>query len=568
VNEACLFAFTQKELSIKSPPKPLKEFDRLADLKAYGILDTAPTQESDDLALLASEICQTPIALISLVDSDRQWFQAKVGLSAPETPREYAFCAHAIVQDEVFVVPDAFKDERFHDNPFVTGAPYVRFYAGAPLKTPSGNNIGTLCVIDSAPRTLTERQYAALKALSRQVVTQFELRKSISQLAGAHEAKSRFLATMSHEIRTPLNAILSFTDLLSDRVADLESRHLLGLVHHSGEALLTVVNDVLEYSRIEAGHLRIHKAAFNLYELARKSIDMISAGAQQAGLAFVLDYDQEAARQFHGDEGRIRQILINLLSNAERYARSRVCLRVEPGPPGIGTRLVRFAVIDDGLGIHPDDQPLLFRSFSQIQSDSAQALKGTGLGLAICKGLVTAMSGTIGLTSTPGEGTVFHFEMPLSAAGLSIDPEVRREEARLHQDTLGRLKILVAEDNPINQRVAEGIFRRLGCKISLASNGKLAVEAVERERFDLVFMDLQMPVLDGLAATREIRQRLGQAIPIYAMTASVLDEDQRRCKEVGMNGFLLKPIEVPKLTEILLAAAEQFEQPSTLDGVG
>lgn len=557
-----------EETVIKAPPKPPNEAERLADLEGYLILDTPPIIETDDLVLLASEICQTPIALVSLIDSDRQWFQAKVGVSVSETPRDRAFCAHAILQDDVFVVPDAFQDERFHDNPLVTHDPHVRFYAGAPLKTPGGQNIGTLCVIDHTPRTLTDRQYQALRALSRQVVTQLELRKSYRNIAQALEAKSRFLANMSHEIRTPLNAIMSFTDLLTDRVADLESQHLLGLVHHSGEALLSVVNDVLEFSRIEAGRLQIHSAPFNLYEMARRSLDMIATGMPRSGVSFVLDYDLDAGRQFYGDEGRVRQILINLLANAQRYARREVRLRIDPGPPGIGKRVIRFSVIDDGEGIREEDQALLFRSFSQIDPANAKKITGSGLGLAICRGLVTAMGGKIGVRSAPGQGTSFAFEIPMSAAGLSVDPEVRKEEARIHQSTLGKLKILVAEDNPINQRVAEGIFRRLGCKISLASNGHLAVEAVERHPFDVVFMDLHMPVLDGLAATQLIRERVGQDLPIFAMTASVLDEDQRKCKDAGMNGFLLKPIEIPKLTEILLTAAERLDANPEAEVVG
>nr|NKX70434.1 GAF domain-containing protein [Alteromonadaceae bacterium A_SAG7] len=199
---------------MKSAPLPQNENERLAELLSYDVLDTEAEQLFDDLTVLASQICETPIALISLIDPNRQWFKSRVGLDAEETSRDIAFCSHAILQDDVFEIPNATLDPRFHDNPLVIGAPDIRFYAGAPLITPSGHAIGTLCAIDSKPRKLTETQKASLQTLSKSVVAHLELKRKNRELERTSQFKSDFLSYVSHEIRTPLNAINTFSHLL------------------------------------------------------------------------------------------------------------------------------------------------------------------------------------------------------------------------------------------------------------------------------------------------------------------------------------------------------------------
>ena len=209
---------------MKSAPLPKDEKERLDALKSYQILDTLPEIDFDDFTKLASYTCGTPIALVSLVDESRQWFKSRFGLEATETPRDVAFCSHTILQDDVFVIPDSHKDERFHDNPLAVGAPHVRFYAGAPLITPSGHKIGTLCVIDHNPREITEEQKEILQAIGRQVINQMELRLSVKDAEQATKMKASFMATMSHEIRTPLNGILGCANILLDRVKSEEDK--------------------------------------------------------------------------------------------------------------------------------------------------------------------------------------------------------------------------------------------------------------------------------------------------------------------------------------------------------
>lgn len=234
-------------------PQPPDELARIEALQAYAILDTPREQAYDDIVALASAICRTPIALVSLVDRDRQWFKAQVGVEAAQTPREHALCAHALLRpDEVMVVNDARADPRFRDNPLVTGQPHIRFYAGAPLITPAGHALGTICVIDRAPRELTAPMVQALRALSRQVVAQLELRRALFAAESAGRAKSAFLQNIGHEVRTPLNGVMGMLELLQATPLDAEQAEYVAIARGAAQTLLQTVQGVLDYSRLEA----------------------------------------------------------------------------------------------------------------------------------------------------------------------------------------------------------------------------------------------------------------------------------------------------------------------------
>ena len=324
-------------------PAPLhpRERERLAALRGSRLLDTGPEQSFDDLVAIAASITKCPISLVSLVDHERQWFKARVGLDATETPRDIAFCAHAILgAGDIFEVPDATRDERFHDNPLVTGDPTVRFYAGVPLLMGDSIPLGTLCVIDRVPRHLTDEQRDLLRRLGRQVVSQIYMREAV-------RAKSDFLATMSHEIRTPMNGIIGMAGLLADTQLDSKQRDYIDTVRECSDGLLLLINDILDFSKIESGHIDLEHAAVDVMQAAEEAISLVAERAQAKQLDLAVRIDPRAPTTVQGDPGRIRQVLVNLLGNAVKFTeRGSVTLLVEPEADQL-----HFSVRDTGIGM-------------------------------------------------------------------------------------------------------------------------------------------------------------------------------------------------------------------------
>jgi PAS domain S-box-containing protein len=950
-------------------PKPANEAERLQALHDLELLDTLPETAFDDIVQIASAVCGVPIALVSLVDSERQWFKARVGLGATETHRDLAFCAHAInTPDPVFEVPDACLDARFATNPLVTEAPSIRFYAGTPLLTPEGHAIGTLCVIDSVPQKLNPAQSEALVALGRRVMSEVELRSSVKRLQGtrreleqtrvvadqravllesilesipsaviavdaqqnllvynsaaaaitgftaaevpkdrwewpqrlgvhnaatgkildsseltmdrvmrgepavqtdlmfrnerhpepryvrarasaitmstpdgtgrgavlvmndvtdrrlaeaalkssesryrflseaiplqiwtarpdgkldyvnrftanylghpieqlleegwpgwkkllhpddlkrcfkrwmhsvktgepydieyrmlrhdgkfcwnlsrglafknaagqiekwfgstieieeiknaqrlaedATRAKSAFLSSMSHEIRTPMNAVIGMTSILLDSSLNEEQRESAEVIRTSGDHLLTVINDILDYSKIEAGKLDLERNAFSVRECIEGALDLVASNASVQGVE--LGYLMEAgmSESVLGDVGRLRQVLLNLLSNAVKFTPAGGEVMVEAREQRLdnGWHRIEFSVSDSGLGIDPEKAPLLFQPFVQADSSTTRKFGGTGLGLSISRRLVEAMGGTIAVDSTPGHGSVFHFHIvvePAAATGRHTPPaglpqltgrrvlivddiEINRrilihyvrswgmvpyttglprealewlsrgdvfdlalfdfhmpeidgltlsrrarehvpglpivilssasldaadiaivsgallkpiKPARLLEAIAGLLtpvsprtvtapsslelprelghqhplRLLVVEDNPVNQRVARLLLERMGYGPDFAANGMEALNSVARQVYDVVLMDMQMPVMDGLTATRELCRRYpANSRPrIVGMTANATEEDRLNCLRAGMDDYLAKPVRPAELAAAL-----------------
>lgn len=394
-------------------PFPDNEEERQRMLDELRILDTLEEQAYDDLTLIAAQICDTPIALVSLIDRDRQWFKSHHGLDARETPREFAFCAHVILSDHPLVVEDSQKDARFCDNPLVTSAPHVKFYAGAPLILRKNIRLGTLCVIDDHARSLTDMQKQALEALARQVVSQFELRLKLQVAERLDKVKNEFIAMVNHELRTPLTSINGALSLLRHEVTSTlpaEAMQLVDVALRNSGRLLNIVNDILDVSKLESGKMEMQMTLFSLTDFLKKSVEMNRIYSETFGCQLKLHIpDDIGTMQVKGDESRLMQVMNNLISNAAKFSHAGDTIEISAGSK---KGHLFISVTDHGKGIPEDMQHDLFKKFKQLSLASNDKAPGTGLGLNISKLIVEQHGGTIHCVSVPNEYTTFEFSLP------------------------------------------------------------------------------------------------------------------------------------------------------------
>lgn len=387
----------------------------------------------------------------------------------------------------------------------------------------------------------------------------------------ANKMKSEFLANMSHDIRTPMNGIIGMTELLSTSELSRQQKEWVDTIKYSGQILLSLVNDILDLSKIEAGEMHIEKVPMNIHEIIRHIASVFQPATEQKGIKIISKICDTIPQAFSGDPSRIQQILMNLVSNAVKFTHQGfVSITAETFNAGEGSStMLRIAVQDSGIGIPQDKQELIFEKFRQADSSTTRNYGGSGLGLAICRKLAELMHGNVHLKSTPGIGSTFYLDIPMEPLHdeqhgehcLPITKIDHRSQVVFdHNQDYSSLRILLCEDNAVNRKVALAMLAKFSCTADCAENGEIAFEMATANTYDLIFMDFQMPVVDGYEATRRlISHHASENNPrrkpfIVAMTANVLPPDKKKCADAGMDGYIAKPVAFKDISEALAKA--------------
>ena len=399
------------------------------------------------------------------------------------------------------------------------------------------------------------RDLELIRAYGLDITSDVALRRAKEAAEESARAKGIFLATMSHELRTPMNGVLGCTQLLQDTSLTDQQRELIETMHRSAEALLTLVNDILDFSKIEAGKMTLEVANVNLRGLIRDVTTLTDGLATHKGLTVAVEIGADVPEEFRGDPIRLRQILFNLVGNAIKFTQQggvTIAVAVKPRlSENTDTVVLQWSVRDTGIGLTAEQQAQLFKAYAQAEASTARRFGGTGLGLMICHQLVELMGGTISVSSQFGEGSTFSYTTNLLPAILreASTLSVGTDQSAFSEQGIPK-RVLVADDNEINQVVACKFLQKLGCQVEVARTGREAVEAITRTAYDIVLMDCEMPEMDGYEATREIRRREEGALnhlPIMALTGHASDEDAQKCRQAGMDKVVTKPLTLPAL---------------------
>ena len=543
---------------------PENENSRLRSLRSYGILDADFEQQFEGFVKMAAAVCEVPIAYISLIDGDNIILKAKLGIAETSFKRSESFSELTLSENDIFEVENASKNKLLNKITLPNSLKNILFYAGTPIINKSGYTLGTLCIMDVQERKLSSNAKQVLKLLAEQVMIifdarkreiQFEVEKKISRrmehklmLAKvtsdeANRVQEIFFANMSHEIRTPLNGVIGMTNLLSNTSLSAEQRDYVNTIKESSANLLVIINDILDISKIKMGKIVFEDVNFNLDTLVKNSINPLQFIAKEKGVILKASIDNDIPPYLCFDTVRLNQILTNLLSNAIKFTHTgKIDLIINLQEQYATDNTLEFIVKDTGIGIPKDKLNSIFESFTQASDDTTRKYGGTGLGLSIVKQLIELQGGNIKVKSEMGLGTTFTFYLSIKT-GINQNKGNTAIEEKLD---LKGIKILVAEDNLVNQKVIQLTLTNWNAGVTIVNDGNEAIEKLNRGLFDIVLMDLQMPILNGFEATKRIRlstEKQYCAIPIIAMTASALSGEKEKCIANGMNDYVSKPFE-------------------------
>ena len=539
---------------MQKPKIPKTEKERLSNLESLNVLDTEADPRLDALVKLASEIADTPVALISLVDSQRQWFKSKVGVEEEETHRDISFCGHAInINDGIFEVQDATKDERFSDNPLVVDNPSIRFYAGKPLKTKKGHNIGTLCVIDKVPRELTDQQKSQMTIIANEIMYCLEDKQNISDLRSDINSKSAFVASMSHELRTPLTSVIGFIDVLSDIVAESpldieEAKKNLSIVRSSSEHLVDLIGDILDFSKLEANRFMLNKETFTLNKVLKQVYNTLEIQAQKYDVDFKIQQSMAVPEYIYGDATLLRQVLINLAGNAIKFSNGEsVTINVDVSPTQ--NNVLKIDFIDTGIGMTEEEANRVFRPFVQANKNIAKKFDGTGLGLAISREIIGLLGGNIELVkSEKNVGTHFCVDIPfIEKQEEELETQPLQEEKAALNNLSGK-KVLIVDDVKENRFLLRHYLKDFDITFRDAVDGKDALSKITDEQ-EYIFLDMQLPDINGIELFKEIQPRLKPHQKVIAFTASSTADGIQKCMDIGFSGYLAKPFNTESILE-------------------